>query len=934
MTTIFKRLTVCLAVALICLTASAQNYELISKQVIPSDTTVRKGVLRNGLSYFVRRVTKKSENKANLYLLVRGGACTENEDEHGLAHLVEHMMYTGTKHFPGNSVRSFLGNHGLNFGEDGNAFTTFFAVQYVIQNLDYKNYETLDTCLNIFHDMSTDATFDKQSLEKEKAIVEEEMRMYSVRNTKGNDALYNINNLEIPHVVGDTVTLRHCTQEKIRAYYKRVYQPQNLAVVVVGDIDADKMVEMIKKKFGDLKKGTNKTTLPVIAHPDRNEPKMTFVKDPRFMNSNIATFVQLWDFHPHKKLTIGSLRDKTIMEVIDHNFAMMTNHVKGKEEMLAVENFLFDNSMKVYHQNTTVGRGGDWKKALEVYFKCTEKIRRMKFSEENLSFPPDSIKFNADSTAIDFAKYYNDHHDAKEWYEYIFNSFVFEEEITSSEQRHAAMAYLKQTLKPEELDEAFKRLTDGHNTTIIISLPEDAEDPTMEEENAIRERVMKMSDNELEEKHKWATTPKIIPEKINLKSVPGKVIKKKKRKDGFTEILLSNGVKVLMKENRDSCAIIHCKFQRPSGLYPYGLEYKGGCNFMFNLCWRKVEGFDYSHKDFFDECSFTTGTEIAEASFKAMHIGLTTTEVDSAEFRNTSNRLININELRKSPLNEKFNRVLNFMYCKDRRNLSELEIISNLSMDKYQQMLKDSRSNYNGSAMVIYGNFKIKDMLPLVTKYVGSLPSTKTPVKITADVNDHLNNHDEKLILDIKNDVPYGLVFSSYTVDQGYEFTQENQATIEILSLALQKLTFTKIREENKDAYAPVFQIIVQQFPYHRAVLLFNTNCSPEKIDKVVMDFDNLLRNAANGELLTQDLIDECIKERLNSRKANTQGAEQKLAEKEFLALERELYGVAIDQDEHIELMKKVTAESLRTLLRSLLSKSHHQVSGLSTEAK
>jgi len=496
------------------------------------------------------------------------------------------------------------------------------------------------------------------------------------------------------------------------------------------------------------------------------------------------------------------------------------------------------------------------------------------------------------------------------------------------------MTYLRESISPEEVYEAFMHLTDGHNMTIVMALPEDAEEPTMEEINAIHERVMKMSDDELEENRQQTNLDNIDPVNVNLKLVPGKIKRKKNRKDGFTEVLLSNGIKVLLKEDHDSCSLINYKFQRPSGLYPYGMNEKLFCNRLFNESWRKVRGINYTHKDFFDECSFTSGEENVESQLKAMHIALTSTEVDSVIFRETLNKCLNYTNLSKGPNYEKIRRILNIHFNQNRNDPSELDILSNMSIDKYQQMLKDSRSNYNGSAMVIYGKFKMKDILPLVAKYIGSLPYTETPVEIKAKEDDHYNTHDDKLILNIKNNVPYGMINSYYSVDKGYEYTPENHAIVDILSISLHKLMLAKIREENKDAYGPRLDVIENQFPYHRISLVFFTNCSPEKIDKVTMDADKVLRDAAYGDLLTQDLIDESIKERLNAKKEINNYHEGALAEKEFLALDKELYGVAIDKDEHRELIKKVTLESARTLLRTLLNNSHHQVGGLSTEVK
>ena len=77
---------------------SGLNLAAIDKQVIPEDTAVRKGVLSNGLTYYVCRNDKPSK-QAFFYLLVKAGSIVEKDNERGISHFVEHMLIKGTKHF-------------------------------------------------------------------------------------------------------------------------------------------------------------------------------------------------------------------------------------------------------------------------------------------------------------------------------------------------------------------------------------------------------------------------------------------------------------------------------------------------------------------------------------------------------------------------------------------------------------------------------------------------------------------------------------------------------------------------------------------------------------------------------------------------------------------------------------------------------------------
>ena len=154
------------------------NLAEIDKQVIPEDTAVRKGVLSNGLTYYVCRNDKPAK-QAFFYLLVKAGSVVEQDNERGIAHFVEHMLFKGTKHFPG-SVINFFRRNGLQFGHDTNAFTGFSTVRYQLNAIPVDNTLLMDSCLLLLRDWAGDAIIDAKDVESEHNVVVEEWR---VRNT-------------------------------------------------------------------------------------------------------------------------------------------------------------------------------------------------------------------------------------------------------------------------------------------------------------------------------------------------------------------------------------------------------------------------------------------------------------------------------------------------------------------------------------------------------------------------------------------------------------------------------------------------------------------------------------------------------------------------------------------------------------------------------
>ena len=150
------------------------HLDIIDQQEIPLDTTVRQGVLKNGLTYYVRRCTQ-SDKKVDFTFLVKGGSIIEKENERGVAHFVEHMMFKGTKHFPGQEAIAFMGRCGLKFGHDSNAFTTHTNVRYLLNSMPNDEL-VVDSCLLLMRDWTCDATMDDEAIENERNVIVEEWR--------------------------------------------------------------------------------------------------------------------------------------------------------------------------------------------------------------------------------------------------------------------------------------------------------------------------------------------------------------------------------------------------------------------------------------------------------------------------------------------------------------------------------------------------------------------------------------------------------------------------------------------------------------------------------------------------------------------------------------------------------------------------------------
>lgn len=208
-----------------------------------------------------------------LYTFFRVGSRNERPGLTGVSHFIEHMMFNGTQKFgPGEFDRLMEFKGGSN-----NAYTSDDMTVYT----DWFPAAALETILEMEADRMQGLIFDPQVFESERGVVASERRM-SVENN--NDALLyeNVRATAIqahPYhwdVIGWMSDILSWRREEVIAYYRTYYAPNNAVLVMVGDFQPDKALELIKKYYGSIKPGPPPppvtTTEPPQLGPRRADP--------------------------------------------------------------------------------------------------------------------------------------------------------------------------------------------------------------------------------------------------------------------------------------------------------------------------------------------------------------------------------------------------------------------------------------------------------------------------------------------------------------------------------------------------------------------------------------------------------------------------------------------------------------------------------------
>ncbi|MBE2214250.1 MAG: insulinase family protein [Opitutaceae bacterium] len=233
---------------------------------ISTDPALVSGRLDNGLVYAVL-ANKEPRERASVRLYVRAGSLDETDEERGLAHYLEHMAFNGTRHFPADTLVEYFQRQGMSFGADTNASTGFDRTIYMLE-LPKGDSASLAEGLTVLRDFADGMLIEESEVEKERGIIFAEKRARDSVEFRTTLAEYAF---VLPEVrltsrwpIGVTETLEAADAARLRAFYERWYRPENMALVIVGEIDTEAAVGLIRDAFGSMT-----AAVPAAARADR-----------------------------------------------------------------------------------------------------------------------------------------------------------------------------------------------------------------------------------------------------------------------------------------------------------------------------------------------------------------------------------------------------------------------------------------------------------------------------------------------------------------------------------------------------------------------------------------------------------------------------------------------------------------------------------------
>ena len=368
---------------------------------LPADPAMRFGTLANGLRYVVMKNATPG-GQASLRMRIDAGSLDESPAQQGLAHFLEHMAFNGSTHVPEGEMIKILERHGLAFGADTNASTSWEETVYKL-DLPQADDDTVDTSLMLLREVAGELTLSQGAIDKEKGVVLSEERL---RDTPGYRVLKQSLGFSLQgqraadrFPIGQVKVIQTATRAQISDFYRAYYRPERAVLIAVGDFDPDAMETRIKARFGDWT-GVG----PVGGDPDPGSVMRRGAAVRLVVQPGAPQMVQFsWVSPPQRDADSKAKRRRDTVEAL--GLAVLNRRldrmVRAEDPPFISAGAFAANEFHSARVTTlqTTARGGEWRKALTAADAETRRLVAYGISAAELGQEVDAYRASLKSAA-------------------------------------------------------------------------------------------------------------------------------------------------------------------------------------------------------------------------------------------------------------------------------------------------------------------------------------------------------------------------------------------------------------------------------------------------------------------------------------------------------------------------------------------------------
>lgn len=864
---IFSRLLlVFIGVVTFATTASAQMTD-----PLPLDPAVRKGTLPNGLTYYVRH-NETPKGQADFYIAQKVGSILEEENQRGLAHFLEHMCFNGTENFPGNQIVSWLETKGVKFGRDLNAYTSIDETVYNINNVPVANEAVQDSCLLILHDWADGLLLLPEEIDKERGVIHEEWRMRNVGQQRLMEQLaptvYPGSKYGYRLPIGTMEVVDNFKPQALRDYYEAWYRPDQQGIIVVGDIDVDRIENKIKEMFSPIKMPADAKERVYEAVPDNAETIYAIGADPEMDNARAMIFFKS-DVIPVE------MRNSMVYEIqqaVTSLATMMLNNrldeiTASPDAPMAAAGSFYGNfylsKTKDALTGVVIGKDGDILNGLKSVYREILRAKRGGFTVSEYDRAREELLSRLEKQYNNREKTENNTYVQ----EYVRN-FIDNEPATGIEFEYQTAKMILPQLPVDVINQAFNELVSDSNRIVMVMMPEKEgfAVPTVDQVKQA------MAEVDAEDIAAFVDEVKAEPLIANLPA-PGKVVSTRELPEwGAVEWTLSNGAKVVAKHTDFKADEIVMDAQALGGtsIYPdsynetlvalpmmlqqYGLgtyTYKDLQKYLQG----KQCGVSMSFDTYVRDISGNSTPKDLKTMMELLYSNFTQFNLSADELQATKNTMIGVLHNQETNPQYIFGADLSkALYSNSRNYVVCTASIEAAKLDQITKIVKDATANAADYTFYFVGNFDPAQLQTLCEQYIATLPgdAAKAQTKLP-EFNPALGLQKGDKLTKFTAPMQTPQTFAAVVEFAKMPYTAKNALLASIAGQILTQRLLTTVREDMGAVYSISAQGRMSRTGIENAVMQSAFPMKPEMQDQVLeviaKEFANMESNVKTEEL-------------------------------------------------------------------------------------
>lgn len=904
---------------------------------IDNDNTIRKGILPNGMTYYIRH-NAQTKGVADFYIAQKVGSILEEKRQRGLAHFLEHMAFNGTKHFPGNTLQpgivAWCESVGIKFGANLNAYTSVDQTVYNISAAPVTREGVIDSCLLILNDWSHELLLTDKEIDKERGVIEEEWRT-----RRSGMAMQRLSEQAMPVIyagtkysdcmpIGNIDIVRAFPYNDLRNYYSKWYRPDLQAIIVVGDINEDKIEEKIKKLFAKIPLPQNAAHR--IYYPIGNNEKMILytATDKEQPTVNFTLYMKRDVTPKQERNTIQNYADdyKTnILRMAINDRLEELSRTKNAPFISASVrsgNFFLASTKDAFELSGVLKEG----KVLEAIQLLVGEVERARANGITI----DELK-RGKAEMLSYAENdYNDRSNRRngEFVEQCVQNFLEETPIIEPEKELEMVRKLDKTVTIDDVNALAKTIITNQNQVVTMFGP-DKNTFKMPTNSSIENAILKAQ----KQHYTPYKTQNTLTERLITKlPKPGSIISERTYKYGYTEFTLSNGLKVYVRPTNFEPDEVNLKLFSLGGknIYPdsempnltylmAGATIGGVAQYNDLTLEKMLAGKTATVTPFIDNdtrgMAGTSNVKDTKTLLELVYLYFTQPRKDPQAFKNLMEQqqefLTNAHVNPMLAYNDTLHKVA---YATNRMASMNKEQLKRVNYNRIMHIYKELFANAANFKLILTGNININKLKPLLCQYIATLPSNNTKETI-GTYEPKLVDGKKTYIFHKKQTTPTAI--TTIVIKGKMEYNNRNELLMDAIGQLLRIVYTEKVREDKGGTYSVQVSGDLQHHPNDEALLRIAFQTDPQKYNDLIPIVYKELEKMATEGPSQQDL------DKVKAYELKVYNQVLRMNNYWEYVLYTDLYnGIDVDTDFRY-IVENMTCDDIRTTLRNLLNQNN-----------